>query len=740
MLTTICLALLVSSPQSTDWPQYRGPDGTGAGPAQSLAVQGRDEPLWSTNVGAGYSCPSIADDRLVTIGYDEAAGVDRIVCLAAETGVEHWKFEFASTDEPQYHLGGTLTTPTIRAGLVYCLNRSGKFHVLDLETGELVWSRDYMVELELDKTFHGFSASPLLAGEQILLQMGGRVVAVDASDGSVLWQSEEQGDASYSNLAKITVDDKAAVAGVQGETFFVFGLTDGEVLREVPWTLAGNAVHCATPIPVGEGRIFLSSAYGKGCELLDLSTQPPTSVWGNRNMRNKVTACVLNEGNLYGFDESMLRCVDLDGNSKWRERGLGLGSLSIVGDRLLILNSDGELIIAEATPEEYRELSRRKVLDGGVYWTMPVAVDGLIYVRNSLGDLRCLDYRPRTVPSLDGAEITSKFSVVPEAAALFLKHSEHIGGDEFNNSDKALRLRGTWAIPLRGLEASEMSLTLVAPDRWDLRLDEGGLLYTYDGERSWAIEPQGPRMVEGEELFEGQRLFALPTLFAPSCPKGAEVRPHPTRFAETECWQVSAPLAARDGGEPGRQYHYFDLETGALVGSEGDGLSTLVFHGSQSLDGLTLPTSMTRYRAEDGQEHTLVFTAASWIETPTDLFELPAGIQRLLRSPEEIERDNTALRQRFAGALAAYKPQDKDTPLEDDIIELQVHDGELWFVTPEPEFRIDVGGEEDGVFPIDGPPLRISLEIGQDGKATVLRIHMPGPGGERIVLCDRLPA
>ncbi|MFT5154522.1 MAG: hypothetical protein ACI841_004530, partial [Planctomycetota bacterium] len=200
---------------------------------------------------------------------------------------------------------------------------------------------------------------------------------------------------------------------------------------------------------------------------------------------------------------------------------------------------------------------------------------------------------------------------------------------------------------------------------------------------------------------------------------------------------VVSPMAAFDD-QPGHKYHYFELETGALIGSEGDGLSTLVFHEWRSLGGMTLPKSVTRYRAEDGQEHEFVITSAQWIETPAELFELPVTVQRLLRSPAEIEQENAKLRERFAGALARYEPQEKDTPLEDDIIELQVHDGELWFVTPEPEFRIDVAEEKDGVFPIDGPPLRVSLENDEDGQTTVLWIHMLGPGGERLIACDRL--
>ena len=109
-----------------------------------------------------------------------------------------------------------------------------------------------------------------------------------------------------------------------------------------------------------------------------------------------MTGCTLFEGHLYGFDESMLKCIDLEGNEAWRERGLGKGSVAVAGGRLIVVSSKGELIVATASPEGFEELSRKKVLDGGEYWTTPVLLNGLIYVRNSLGDLTCLDHRGST--------------------------------------------------------------------------------------------------------------------------------------------------------------------------------------------------------------------------------------------------------------------------------------------------------------------------------------------------------
>jgi outer membrane protein assembly factor BamB len=129
--------------------------------------------------------------------------------------------------------------------------------------------------------------------------------------------------------------------------------------------------------------------------MLRLGANPPEVLWESKVMRNHMCTSVLIDGHLYGFDEDKaFKCIDLAGNEKWAERGLGKGAVTAAGDRLLVLSGKGELIILRATPEGFTELSRRKVLDGGQCWTDPVLVDGRIYCRSSRGELVCLDHRP----------------------------------------------------------------------------------------------------------------------------------------------------------------------------------------------------------------------------------------------------------------------------------------------------------------------------------------------------------
>jgi len=342
----------------------------------------------------GYSAPSLSDGRLFTQGFDEEAELDRLVCLDARTGEEQWRYEWPAEQRANFHTGGTLTTPAIDGELVYASNRFGLLLCFQAEDGELLWDRNFAEELELAITFHGFSSSALVLADRIVLVFGGTTFAVDKETQEVLWKTKDYGDGGYSNPVPFELRGRAGVAVLHGDGLYVFDVETGDELANHPWVPPGDGVNVCTPVVVGE-QIFLSTGYAKGCTLVSFAEATgPKVQWENKVLRNHVSGCTLYEGHLYGFDESVLKCIGLDGKERWRVRGLGKGSVAVAGGRLIVLSSKGELVVADADPAEFRELSRKKVLDGGEYWTTPVLVGGRIYCRNSLGDLVCLDHRP----------------------------------------------------------------------------------------------------------------------------------------------------------------------------------------------------------------------------------------------------------------------------------------------------------------------------------------------------------
>ena len=195
--------------------------------------------------------------------------------------------------------------------------------------------------------------------------------------------------ASYSSPIAFNLDGIRRLAVFLASGLVILNAENGQELSQQPWKTKYD-VNAATPIVSGD-KVFISSGYNTGCALVQVSGDKPTVIWQNKSMRNHFNSCVLWEGYLYGFDESELKCLDFQtGEEKWSQKGLGKGSLMFADNKLIIMGDKGDLVIAEASPEGFKEISRAKVLSG-LCWTVPVLSGGKLYCRNHPGDLVCLD-------------------------------------------------------------------------------------------------------------------------------------------------------------------------------------------------------------------------------------------------------------------------------------------------------------------------------------------------------------
>ena len=157
-----------------------------------------------------------------------------------------------------------------------------------------------------------------------------------------------------------------------------------------------NGINATQPIVVGDNRLFLSSGYGAGAAVIELSTASDRftvrEVWRNTRMKNRFASSVLHEGVIYGLDESILAAVDANtGELKWKGGRYGYGQLLLVNGRLIVLTEDGDLALVRATPEKHDELSRFHVLDGKT-WNVPAIAGGYLLVRN-LAEMAAFDLR-----------------------------------------------------------------------------------------------------------------------------------------------------------------------------------------------------------------------------------------------------------------------------------------------------------------------------------------------------------
>ena len=225
-----------------------------------------------------------------------------------------------------------------------------------------------------------------MLGRALFLNVGSHGTAGEAATGKVVWKSG--GDAAgYASAIPITVGKDSHLLMFTKDALAGVDAASGKKLWSFPWT-TDHGVNSADPIVLGN-QVFISTGYGYGCGLIDISGQPK-EVWRNKNMKNHFNACVLVDGHLYGFDDSNLKCIDWKtGAVKWDKGGLGKGSLAACNGKLVILSEKGELVIADASPSAFTEVSRTQAL-AFKCWSSPAIADGRIYVRNDKGTLVCL--------------------------------------------------------------------------------------------------------------------------------------------------------------------------------------------------------------------------------------------------------------------------------------------------------------------------------------------------------------
>lgn len=388
LLATVVAAPAWSATAKTTadtWPQYRGANRDGISTEKLAFSAEAPTQVWKASIGIGFTSIAISDGLVYSSGNTDAK--DTLHCLDAKTGKSVWTYTYAQVLEPNLYEGGPNATPTVAGKNVYILAKDGFTACLDAKTGKEVWKKNLASEVGAAKPSWGFSGSPTVLGRALFLNIGSHGTAVEAATGKVVWKSggEAAGYASVIPMggakdASLLVFTKDALAGVDAAS--------GRKLWSFPWT-TDHGVNSADPIMQG-GQVFLSTGYNFGCGLVDISGGQPKEVWKNKNMRNHFNACVLIDGHLYGFDDSNLKCIDWKtGAVKWDKGGLGKGSLAAVNGKLVILSERGELVIADASPAAFTEISRTQALSGKC-WSSPAIADGRIYCRNAKGDLVCL--------------------------------------------------------------------------------------------------------------------------------------------------------------------------------------------------------------------------------------------------------------------------------------------------------------------------------------------------------------
>ena len=407
----LCGGILTAT--ATEWPQWRGTNRDGVSDEVGLVKEwGPNGPkiLWKLPLGEGFSGISVSQGRVYTMfskGSDEF-----VVCLDATDGQEIWRFR----SDNNYHEGqggnGPRATPTIDGDLLFTISAHGKLYALNAANGQKVWSHNLQQKFGSKMPRWGFSTSPLIEGELLLVEVGGKgeksIVAFNKNSGEVIWSSHKD-KLGYSSPIAITVKGVRQIICFTGTQLVSLSPIDGTIYWQYPWK-TGYDVNAATPVFIPPDKVFISSGYDKGAAVLQMrvfishdddraaveqirenqATVRIKEIWKNRKMKNQFSSSVLHENYLYGFDNSILKCIAADtGEEQWKTRGFGKGTVIFADNHLIILSDRGKLGLAEATPAGYIEKASAKVLSG-LCWTAPTLADGRLYLRNE-EEIVCLD-------------------------------------------------------------------------------------------------------------------------------------------------------------------------------------------------------------------------------------------------------------------------------------------------------------------------------------------------------------
>jgi outer membrane protein assembly factor BamB len=389
------------APAAGDWPQWRGPDRSGVSRETGLLSQwpkGGPRQVWMTpELGAGYGSIAIRGDRIFVQGMRNRQSV--VTSLNRADGKPVW-VRILGPARDNDRGPGPRSTPTVDGDRVYVLTENGDLASLQVRDGAVVWQRNILTEFRARNINWLLSESPLVDGNLVIVSPGGRnagIAALDKMTGKTVWTSKELNDeAGYSSPIVADVQGVRTIMTLTADAAVGVRASDGKLMWRYT-EVANRTANAATPV-YSDNRVFFSSAYGTGGALLALRASGADvraeEVYFTRDMQNHHGGMVLVNGYLYGFNNSILTCLEFaTGKMMWRDRSVGKGSIMAAGGQLYVLSENNVMGLVEATPAGYREKGRFSIRDQNLpSWAHPVVSGGRLYIRNQ-GTLASYDVR-----------------------------------------------------------------------------------------------------------------------------------------------------------------------------------------------------------------------------------------------------------------------------------------------------------------------------------------------------------
>lgn len=396
---SLVVGLLAGSAAHAQWPQWGGPNRNFTVDGKGLASKwpdGGPKKIWSRELGDGFATIAVDDGLLYTMYRKDEA--EYSVCLDAKTGATKWehKQDSPTTSEMREFGAGPHATPLVVGDKVFTIGTNMMLHCFDKKTGKQAWSHDLVKEYEATVPGRGYSCSPIAYKDNIIVAVGSNegklaqgLVAFKQADGKEVWKNGTF-EVSHSSAIPIKLGGKDQLVYVDTKNILGINPENGETL----WSHAHPTQYGAnltTPLWDGKDKIYMSSAYDGGSRVIQLTDNggkiEPKELWFSKKMRVHHANAVKVGEYLYGssgdFGPAFFMGVNINtGEIAWRDRGFAKSTCLLAGaDRVIILDEDGKLALAQVSPKELKVLSQHQVCEKTA-WAAPTLVGTTLYVRD----------------------------------------------------------------------------------------------------------------------------------------------------------------------------------------------------------------------------------------------------------------------------------------------------------------------------------------------------------------------
>ncbi len=374
---TVCALLAFAAAAfAANWPQWRGPDRDGVAELDHAITWPKELKLqWKVEVGEGHSSPIAVGDRVYLLarrGENEVA-----MSLSLDTGKTIWQQSYPAPYEmvsvARAHGKGPKSTSVVDGGRLYTFGISGILSAFDAASGKLLWRKDFSKQYKSTWPLYGTAMSPLVADVRVIAHVGGHddgaLIAFDSQTGNEVWSWSGDGP-GYTSPVLATLGGVRQVVTQTQQNIAGFAFDDGKLLWKIAFTTPYDqnavtpAVYKDTVIFSGhQQRTFAVRVTQSGGKWI------AEEVWTNSDVPMYMSSPVLRGDYLYGFTEKRkgsLFCLDAsNGKVQWTDEGRQAdnASLALAGDHLLMLTTQGELLLIPADPGGYSVTEAYDVAD-----------------------------------------------------------------------------------------------------------------------------------------------------------------------------------------------------------------------------------------------------------------------------------------------------------------------------------------------------------------------------------------